>query len=621
MIRPLAALSLALAACTPPVREDMPERTAAPQGAVPEDTRERPAAPRGAAPEDARERPAAPRGAAAGPVPEDMREQPGAPAGPLVFTTVVEGHCPALGVSRVGAATLVHYGRSRYIGELQADGGVVDVTPPREAYAEDDLWLMSGEAVAIEGEWPERPLLRFFQSEGREWAGPRYLARGRDGKWAKLQDRGHNYIGVDRVDRWSDGNLLAHIDCQVMDGDPDCLGKVEFAVVRGPGKAPRFPTLARRDDRRDDCEHQMFDIEVRETGEIAMSGLFCHRPEGEGHDWFVVRHAPDRPLAVDRVPLAGSEPPYSGMLALRGPDELYTAASFGDDRARKTRVFALEDGAWRTLAPLAGELHALEVDGDGVLWALVSDTLHRREPRGAWQPASFVDGPVTAIGGFREGTPWVAQKDGGLWLRRGAQFEAVSLPPPALAPDARQTVIDVASFGAGELWISTQYAIKRPGWRDRESRRALLHSGPARPLLRCAQSARHTSERGLYPSPPAATAACPTIYAALVRQHSWAGKHAAYPQLGKLLRGQRRFAGLTFTEIELGGHKIAGAAVPDLALGEALTRLVAEGLEDTRPELLCAAPAVVRPLPFDLATGKLAAAAAGGEAAAAPAGR
>jgi hypothetical protein len=577
MTRNLAALSLVFAACAP---------TEAPVKHVPEDMPEQPAA---AAPGE----------------PAVVAVPPAPPAKPvpLAFTAAVEGHCPALAVSRVGATTLVHYGNDRYIGELLADGGVKDVTPTDIKYDRDRPWLTYGVVEAIEGTWPERSLLRYVEVAGRMWEGPRYISRAQDGTWTRLHDRERSYVGVDRVDRWSDGNLLGHIDCQNPDGDADCYNKVQFEVVRGPGKAPKFTELAGRRDREEDCHHQLFDLEVRETGEIAMLGRFCHRPASDGPDWFVARHVPGRKLAVDRVPLPADVAPFIGELALRGPDELYVAVGFGE-RTRTTHVVALVDGKWQPPVPLVGDAQALEVD-DSTVWALVGGTLHRREPDGAFAAASFPTAPVTALGGFHERVPWVAQKDGGLWVRRGAEFEASSLPPPALAPDATHAILDVEVFGRDDLWVTTEYTVKRPGWKDREKRRALLQSGPPRPLLRCAQTAKFSTARGLHPSPPAATATCPTIYATLVRADSWAKKDHAYPKLGKLLRGRKEFAGVTFSEIELGGVRVAGATVGDFALAETLARLVGEKIKGTRPELLCASPTVRRPLPYDLATGKL----------------
>lgn len=287
------------------------------------------------------------------------------------------------------------------------------------------------------------------------------------------------------------------------------------------------------------------------------------------------------------------------------PTRAFASASFGE-RAKRTVIAALDTTVWTLLPPIDGDLTGLDVDAEGRPWVAAGGRLLRGTATGAWEPVAFASGPVAQVGGLREEVGWVIEQDGGLWLRSGGQeFAPAVLPAPAFSATAKYRVEAVRTAGR-DVWVVASYPERPPGWRKTEWRRALLHNAPGREVLRCTDTGDDDEPRVFVAWPPPAREGCETPYVVLIRTSSWAPPDFAYPTLGAALRGRRELADAVFSEVEIGGRRVAGAAVPDLATGQALASLVAAKVGNTRPEIVCATPRQIRPLPFDLRTGKLA---------------
>lgn len=517
----------------------------------------------------------------------------------VALSPVIEGSCPRLDVSLLGGETFVFARQDRWLARRLPDGTFEEVSVVLPSDMERP-WLDEsiGWIEEVEGEWPDNLWLRYRQIDGRMWEGSRYIRR-KDGAWGLLQhaEEEAKAGGIERLYPWTGGNLLGRVGCRADECVDPGLG---LRVVRGPGKAPKFPELK---SVAESCWSH-YAMTVLPGGEIAAVGRFCHKPrEAEEGAWYGVFWSEVGGTKIDRLPVTKGLEWQADSVVGSSPDHVFAALA----RAGKPPlVFAFDGASWTSMAPVeGGPLGALDVDASGTAWLAAGGRLVR-SVGAAWEAMSFPKGPVKRVGGLREPVAWVSQQDGTLWLRPpGQDFTQVSLPAPAFSTSATFAVEAVRS-AARDLWVTASYTEKGAGWEKDEPRRALLHNGPRRDALRCAQDESYNPKKGLVAWPPAAREGCATPFAILVRAASWTRKDFKYPELGKLLKGKQELAAARFAEVEIGGLRIVGASAPDLATGRALVELVAKGVGRSRPELVCAAPEVKRALPFDLATGKLA---------------
>lgn len=522
--------------------------------------------------------------------------EPEAPPISLEFSPVLEGPCPRLGASIVDGHPFYFYGTTIVHAPAGADPEDMSIDPTK--FTDEPSWLWNGTAAAIEGSWPDGLWARVLLVDGRMWEGYRYLRR-KDGQWMPIEKRGEGEkrYGVEQLYPWMDGQLLGKMDCQDWDNCPD--GGLTLQVVRGAGKAPKFPEL--RAPREADC-WTAYEMTALPSGEIFAAGRFCG-PKIAEDAWTAVRWTPAGGAVIDRLTVRKGERLVPGPVVAASPTRAFAGAMFEKGRAATTLVAGFDGAAWSLLPAVDGKLAALDVDAEGRPWLVAGGRLVRGTGAGAWESLGFPTGPVEQVGGLREPVAWVVQEDGALWLRRaGEEFAPARLPRPAFSDTASYRVEQVRT-GGREVWLTARYDEQAPGWPKKEPRRALLRNAPVAQTQRCETE---SYAMRLVTWPQAAREGCATPYAVLVRASSWTPKDFAYPGLGKALKGRQEFAAARFSEVEIGGRRIAGAAAPDLATARALAELVAGKIKDTRPEVVCAAPKELRPLPFDLATGKLA---------------
>lgn len=519
-----------------------------------------------------------------------------APIG-LEFAPVIEGPCPDLGVSLTDGQAFAFYSMSEIFRVLPS-GDLEDMS--FEATGTEGVlqWAEIGRIEAIEGFGPHGLWARYNEVHGRVWEDSRYLRR-RDGRWEPLERQGEQApkSGVRALFPWQDGQLLGEKSCN---GDEDCHDRgMTLEVVRGPGKAPRFPELA--GDKEKACWPR-FVVTALPSGEIFAVGRFCRPKDGEDGAWLGVRWTPQGGTTIERMP-AQFDPYQLGPLVAASPTQVFLATSREVRRASSTTVVAFDGERWTLRPSVDGRPTALDVDREGRPWLVAGGRLVRGTADGLWEGVAFPTGPVGKVGGLRDPVGWVAQVDGALWLRRaGEEFARATLPPPAFSAGASYRATEVRSAGR-EVWVLAKYEEPGVGKAKTERRAALLRNAPVATTQRCER--QEFSDR-LVGWPAAAREGCATPFAVLLRMSSSAPKDFKYPDLGKLLKGRQELAGARFAEVEFGWQRIVGAAVPDLATGRALVELVAGGIKGARPELVCAAPEVKRPLPFDLATGALA---------------
>jgi len=523
---------------------------------------------------------------------------------PLRFAPVIEGECPYLDVSLVGSEVFMHTQPRAQLLHLLPDGTTEDLPIDEAALGLGPFYIEIGRIEAVEGAWPGPLFLRYMHLAGRMWEGSRYLER-KDGVWTPLElrdEQANNNPGIDRMYRWTGGNWLARMSCRDYFECAKQDRGLLLRVIRGPGKAPKFPELRPAVD---GCQTK-YSLAVLPDGDIFAVGRFCHQRSQaeEGGAFYAVRWSEAGGTTIDRLPVAEATSREPGPIVAASATQVY-AAVLTDTRDQSTALFAFDGAKWDKLPAIEGVFGGMDVDRGGALWAAVGGRLVRTAAGGVWEGLTFPTGPARQVGGLQDSVAWVAQEDGALWLRAdGQDFVRAELPDPVFSSAAKYVVHGVKTAGR-DVWVTATYDEKRPGWKEGQRRRALLRNapGPATPL-RCAPEGG-SKLPGMYAWPPAARAGCTTIFAVLLRTSAWTRRDFAYPELGKLLKGQESLAGAKFSEVELGGQRIVGAVVPDLATGEALTLRVAGKIRRSRPELVCASPTELRALPFDLVTGKL----------------
>jgi hypothetical protein len=346
---------------------------------------------------------------------------------------------------------------------------------------------------------------------------------------------------------------------------------------------------------------------VLPDGEIVAVGRFCHElsEANEGGAYYAVRWSEAGGTKIDKLPVRPPEAPARepGPLVAASAAKIYAVVLPGGPGESFT-VLAFDGSSWTALPPLAGEFAAMDIDRDGSLWVAAGGSLSRSGPAKAWERLEFPTAPVKRLGGLRDPVGWVTQADGALWLRpEGQTFTRVELPRPVFSTTAKYAAESVVSAG-GDVWVTAAYE-EKPGGKSSEERRALLRNGPRREPLRCREVTSENLPYGAHAWPSVAGEDCPTPYAILQHISAWRPDDLPYTGLGEVLKGQQAFAAAKFAEIEVGGQKFVGAAVPSMAEGRALVEAVAQKLSSARPELVCATPREVRPLPLDLATGSL----------------
>lgn len=521
----------------------------------------------------------------------------------LSFTPVIEGDCPSLDVSLVGSEAFIHSKVGHHIARVLPDGATEDLSIDPTKFSGDPYYVEIGDIEAVEGEWPDKLYVRYWQTDGRMWEGSRYLKRKAEGWWPlATHDEEAREWGAERLYRWTDGNWLARMSCR---DDDDCKHRgMKLAVIRGPGKAPKFPELRSPPH---GCAPS-YAMTVLPGGEIVAVGRFCHKKEAEEGGAYYAIHWSEKDgtkthqLALTPEQARVREP---GPVVATAPTQVY-AAILGEYDENPATVLVFDGAAWKPLAPTKGKFGGMDVDRDGALWLVAGQQLQRSAAGGAWEKLAFPTGPVKQVGGLREAVAWVTQVDGALWMRSdGQEFARVELPAPVFSTDAKYAALGVKSAGR-DVWVTASYTEKAPGWLKKEPRRALLRNAPPREPQRCAQSPSYKSEKGMYAWPPAAREDCATPYAILIRSSVFTRSDFKYPTVGKALKGKQEFAAAKFSEVEVSGQRLVGAAVPSVALGRALTQTIGKAIKGSRPELVCATPKELRPLPFDLVTGKLA---------------
>lgn len=535
---------------------------------------------------------------------------PGAP-GPnatplsLSFSPVIEGECPDLGVSLVDGAAFIHATPEHFVARLLPDGTTEPLPVDAKTLRDPPNWVTIGHIEAVEGAWPDDLWLRYMQVDGRLWEGSRYLKR-KDGGWWPIatqdEEEKRNY-GVERMYEWTGGNWLGRMNCRDWGTNCKDLGLM-LQVIRGPGKAPKFPELVSKVE---GCWSR-YEMTVLPDGGIVAFGRFCHELDqaNEGGAYYAVRWSEADGTKIDALPLREPEARARepGSVVAMSAVRIY-ASVLADNRDEFFTVFAFDGSTWTTLPPLAGEFAAMDIDRDGSLWVVAGGALSRIGAAGVWERQEFPTAAVKRLGGLREPIAWVTQADGALWLRQeGQTFTRIELPPPVYSATGKYAAESVTSADR-DVWVTATYEEKEPGRKKSQTRRALLRNGPSHEPLRCTEVTTNGPTRGTHTWPPAARDDCATPYAILLRASAWTPKKFPYTALGKALKGQQAFATAKFSEIEIGGQKLVGAAVPTVAEARALVEHVARKMPRSQPELVCATPTELRPLPFDLATGAL----------------
>ena len=509
------------------------------------------------------------------------------PASPLAYA--IDGYCVQADVDLLPNATLVHFG----------EHGIGAVARATDEGLED--WGRLSRGVEgyylghITGTYPDN-LWFDVNNGGRSFSVDRELRFDQDHwvmAWGKPDDQRLQYRQLLAV---PGGAIAASYTCSDSDSYACNAGPlVAYGVPAPPIAGDGFRTAR---------------LVSFAGGELWAFGEVCQGPVTSPTCTTQVRRwKPGAKLAADVLPGAVQE--LRSVIA-KAPNDV--TVSIGGK-------FLHFDGArWQPFAwagkTAGGDLHLAP---DGSLWSVdtSSGKIERRAPDGTLTDLSLPRGLAgysgrtgTAIDGIELGAPWAALGDGSVvrWeahpatAEQGSSWTNVPLPKSPYAWTESKNNIPKAEGvrvrSAKDVWINVKY-IEWPAHyqtQNYEERRALLRTQVPKETYRCRD--------GTFESfPPLATPECKTPMVVLAAID--AKTVTDWPQSRKLLAGKKDLAGIVLVELVAGSKKILGARVPSFDLGKKLLMVMRNGLQNAKPEMVCADPDQARTLPFDLATGAM----------------
>jgi hypothetical protein len=270
-----------------------------------------------------------------------------------------------------------------------------------------------------------------------------------------------------------------------------------------------------------------------------------------------------------------------------------TLLSYGRDCSGKAAIESWKPGGGAsTLAPLPFEAREDSFAETGRLlrgpengaWLLASKIL--QFDGATWKEIPGPGGKPTEIGATGpDGALWVASGPS-IFRRSKDGWEEAPLPADAAAPD------DVAVDEQGVVWVSagnTLFRTRRPG----ESGPGIAPKAPLAPRK---------------PAKKFASLGSPRCVSNLVLLYAFSRVTPAdydFPLTRKAIKGRKEYEGTRFVVVQDGGKKFFSALMPSFQLGQKLVKLIEKEVPNSRPQLLCAEPEILREVKIDLATGNV----------------
>jgi len=204
---------------------------------------------------------------------------------------------------------------------------------------------------------------------------------------------------------------------------------------------------------------------------------------------------------------------------------------------------------------------------------------------GAWTVVDLPPG-VTALRAGAvapDGALFAIDHEGKLWRLAGAAWEKVLLPNDLKADDV--------AVHEGALLVSAGGALLR-------------HGPPGAPPHPRPQPAPGTGEPALH-LPMAGSVRCPNNLVVLYAFTKVTPDDYDFPLTRKALKGHFEVAGARYFVTKDLVQKFFVAQVPTFAAGQRLAALIEKSLQGAKPQVVCAAPEVVREVKIDLGTGEV----------------
>lgn len=186
-----------------------------------------------------------------------------------------------------------------------------------------------------------------------------------------------------------------------------------------------------------------------------------------------------------------------------------------------------------------------------------------------------------------DGSLWV-REEGQLYKRAGNSWQKVDLPESA-RPDGLVAAQD------GTIWVlsaNVLFRLARPS-----------DKAPA-PAIKIDKKAR--AEKPPRPFSKPGSAKCKNHVVALYAFSKTTPDDYDFPLTRKALKGHTEFTGARFAVTRDAGQRFFAALVPSFEMGQKLQKHIAQEVQGSKPQLVCAEPEILREIKLNLGTGEIA---------------
>lgn len=337
--------------------------------------------------------------------------------------------------------------------------------------------------------------------------------------------------------------------------------------------------------------------EILPSGEVFAVGVVCPKDKTAKCNGQLRWWSPG--TKVGYLPLSGDIPSpiygdSTGWLVVKSKTEIYV--SQGD-------FFGSFDGAKLTRIAMPSKvktsrLHDAKANG---IWIETPDKVFERKPDGTitdvTPPGFFTNGQLA---GVSVGAPWYlgAERTGtaywgksGLFKRVGSDWQRIEWPRPSRASSQKSFLTGerLTVRAPDDVFVVATYHEMPNGWNEADRRRVLLRTKRPKETLRCGGPSR------LEGWPPPALDSCTTPFVVFSETSPSSPKDYDYPQTRGVLRPiSDLVVDGSLSEIRENGKLWIGAVPKSVDAGRKLVELYAKNWQYSRPEVLCATPAVAR---------------------------
>ncbi|HET6582836.1 MAG TPA: hypothetical protein VFG69_05300, partial [Nannocystaceae bacterium] len=515
---------------------------------------------------------------------------------PTALHVAMEGRCEYMNVSVVSGEPFVAHGGGGYrstrgvrhdliAARVAADGTVAEQLPAMsEPTVAPELGVYS--IAGFSGRWPGQLFAEL--DVGYRDTSSNDLARLDANGWVAVDPFGkakageeYNQPALHRVHPWYEKSILAV-------GDADNGVETRFAVVRGKPKGPRFTAAKAKTGCK---EPSVTAYEVVESGDV-VAGWSCSSADKGGT---FVTHWPKGDLdgTTTRMDdeIVAIEHDGRGSFWLLLSDE------------RRAKLVHGKGSDWSAVElPAKGVAQRMAVDAEGMPWIVIGNRIHIRGAEGWTSEDLPGKGKVEELVGVEHGTPWIRRGGTSGWdLRSGATIHRrgddgwhdIEVPPSAFFAGKDVAIDRLAIAGPDDVWAEGHYFVRRHG-KSGPARhyRVVLHSRAVLHPQRCGEVVDGPITAAFAKWPTAVNAGCTTRMALLFREAKWDDTNE-YPKLRKAIRAVAGLEGARLVQAEVGGEKFLAALVATDATADALLAKARKLRPYRYPEVVCGDQAVL----------------------------